>query len=80
MRQSVGVPKPEAAKVREMQRLVGKRRRDVAKRVGALITKTHGIPRGSNAEGIKNEKNDAARSHWIVSKMAGVFVETSAPR
>ena len=52
MRQSVGVPKPELAEVWEMQRLVGKSRRDVAKRVGALVTKTHGIRRGSNAEGI----------------------------
>jgi hypothetical protein len=46
-----------------MQRLVGKSRRDVAQRVGALISKTHGIRRGSNAEGIKNEKNDAAFGH-----------------
>jgi hypothetical protein len=60
MRQPVGVSKPELAEVREIQRLVGKSRRDVAERVGALITKTHGIRRGSNAEGIKNEKNDAA--------------------
>jgi hypothetical protein len=57
------VSKPEAAEVREMQRLVGKSRRDVAQRVGALVTKTHGIWRGSNAEGIKNEKNDAAFGH-----------------
>ena len=63
-----------------MQPLVGKRRRDVAKRVGALVTKTHGIWRGANAEGIENEKNGAAGSHRIVSKMMGFFVGTSVPR
>jgi hypothetical protein len=46
------MPKAEAAEVRKKQRLVCKSRRDVAKRVGALVTKTHGIRRGSNAEGI----------------------------
>jgi hypothetical protein len=44
-----------------MERFVGKRRRDVAERVGALVTKPRGIRRGADAERIKNEKNGTAR-------------------
>jgi hypothetical protein len=61
MRQPVGVPKPEPAEVRKMERFVGKRRRDVAERVGTIVPKARGIRLGADAERIENEKNGTAR-------------------
>jgi hypothetical protein len=51
----------ESAEVREMKRFAAKRGGNVTQRVGALVTENCGVGRGSDAEGIENEKNGAAR-------------------